>query len=59
MQRFSKFSDLLDCDSMPLLVDIFGVTKIFKRFDSKRVRNTEFFELGASDVAAFKRRKYQ
>jgi hypothetical protein len=33
--------------------------KIFKRFDSKRVRNTEFFELDASDVAAFKRRKYQ
>lgn len=30
-----------------------------KRFDSKRVRDTEFFELDASDVAAFKRRKYQ
>jgi Meiotically up-regulated gene 113 len=30
-----------------------------RRFDSKRVRNTEFFELDASDVAAFKRRKYQ
>lgn len=30
-----------------------------KRFDSKRVRDTEFFELDASDIAAFKRRKYQ
>jgi hypothetical protein len=30
-----------------------------KRFDSKRVRDTEFFELDASDVGAFKRRKYQ
>ena len=30
-----------------------------KRFDSKRVRDTEFFDLDASDVAAFKRRKYQ
>ncbi len=30
-----------------------------KRFDSKRVRDTEFFELDPSDVAAFKRRKYQ
>lgn len=29
------------------------------RFDSKRVRDTEFFTLDASDVAAFKRRKYQ
>ncbi|SRR5579885_641748 len=29
------------------------------RFASKRVRNTEFFELDAKDVAAFKRRKYQ
>ena len=30
-----------------------------KRFDSKRVQKTEFFELEVSDVAAFKRRKYQ
>jgi hypothetical protein len=30
-----------------------------KRFASMRVRDTEFFELDASDVAAFKRRKYQ
>ncbi|MBK7350618.1 MAG: GIY-YIG nuclease family protein [Gemmatimonadetes bacterium] len=30
-----------------------------KRFDGKRIRNTEFFELDASDVQAFKRRKYQ
>jgi len=30
-----------------------------RRFASKRVRDTEFFELDASDVAAFKRRKYQ
>jgi hypothetical protein len=29
------------------------------RFDSKRIRETEFFTLDASDVAAFKRRKYQ
>lgn len=29
------------------------------RFSSKRVRDTEFFSLEASDVAAFKRRKYQ
>ena len=29
------------------------------RFSSKRVRDTEFFTLDASDVAAFKRRKYQ
>lgn len=29
------------------------------RFDAKRVRDTEFFKLDASDVAAFKRRKYQ
>lgn len=29
------------------------------RFGSKRVRDTEFFSLDASDVAAFKRRKYQ
>jgi hypothetical protein len=30
-----------------------------RRFASKRVRDTEFFELDSSDVAAFKRRKYQ
>lgn len=30
-----------------------------RRFESKRVRDTEFFELDATDVAAFKRRKYQ
>jgi hypothetical protein len=30
-----------------------------ERFSSKRVRNTEFFELDSSDVQAFKRRKYQ
>jgi Meiotically up-regulated gene 113 len=30
-----------------------------QRFKNKRVRNTEFFELDASDVQAFKRRKYQ
>jgi hypothetical protein len=30
-----------------------------KRFASKRVRDTEFFELEGSDVMAFKRRKYQ
>jgi hypothetical protein len=30
-----------------------------RRFASKRVRDTEFFELDAVDVAAFKRRKYQ
>jgi hypothetical protein len=29
------------------------------RFASKRVRDTEFFELDARDVAAFKRRRYQ
>lgn len=29
------------------------------RFSSKRVRETEFFTLDTSDVAAFKRRKYQ
>ncbi|MGC8521887.1 MAG: GIY-YIG nuclease family protein [Steroidobacteraceae bacterium] len=29
------------------------------RFASKRVRDTEFFELDSGDVAAFKRRKYQ
>jgi hypothetical protein len=29
------------------------------RFASKRVRDTEFFSLDASDVSAFKRRKYQ
>lgn len=29
------------------------------RFSSKRVRDTEFFTLDASDVAAFERRKYQ
>jgi hypothetical protein len=30
-----------------------------RRFSSKRVRETEFFELDAVDVAAFKRCKYQ
>lgn len=30
-----------------------------RRFASKRVRDTEFFELDASDVAAFKKRRYQ
>jgi hypothetical protein len=30
-----------------------------RRFASKRVRDTEFFELDRSDVAAFKRRRYQ
>lgn len=30
-----------------------------RRFEGKRVRDTEFFELDSSDVAAFKRRKYQ
>lgn len=30
-----------------------------RRFSSMRVRDTEFFELNATDVAAFKRRKYQ
>jgi Meiotically up-regulated gene 113 len=30
-----------------------------ERFKMKRVRNTEFFELEANDVQAFKRRKYQ
>lgn len=29
------------------------------RFSSKRIRDTEFFTLDASDVVAFKRRKYQ
>jgi len=29
------------------------------RFEAKRVRHTEFFNLDASDLAAFKRRKYQ
>ena len=30
-----------------------------RRFASKRVHDTEFFELDASDIAAFRRRKYQ
>jgi hypothetical protein len=30
-----------------------------RRFDQKRIRDTEFFRLDASDIAAFKRRKYQ
>jgi hypothetical protein len=30
-----------------------------RRFASKRIRDTEFFTLDASDVSAFKRRKYQ
>lgn len=30
-----------------------------RRFQSKRVRDTEFFTLDASDVSAFKRRRYQ
>ena len=29
------------------------------RFQSKRIRDTEFFNLDAGDVSAFKRRKYQ
>jgi hypothetical protein len=29
------------------------------RFSAKRIRDTEFFKLDASDVAAFKRRKFQ
>jgi hypothetical protein len=29
------------------------------RFGEKRIRDTEFFELSASDVAAFKKRKFQ
>jgi len=30
-----------------------------RRFESKRIRDTEFFCLDATDVAAFKRRRYQ
>ena len=30
-----------------------------RRFESKRIRDTEFFTLDAGDIAAFKRRKYQ
>lgn len=30
-----------------------------RRFQSKRIRDTEFFTLDANDVSAFKRRKYQ
>lgn len=30
-----------------------------RRFEAKRIRDTEFFNLDASDVAAFKRRKHQ
>lgn len=30
-----------------------------RRFEAKRIRDTEFFNLDAADVAAFKRRKYQ
>ena len=30
-----------------------------QRFASKRIRNTEFFELDSTDVQAFKRRSYQ
>lgn len=37
-----------------------GIEKYWRRrFASKQVRDTEFFQLNASDVAAFKRRKYQ
>jgi hypothetical protein len=37
-----------------------GIEKYWhRRFEAKRVRDTEFFTLDASDVAAFKRRKYQ
>ena len=37
-----------------------GIEKYWhRRFETKRVRDTEFFTLDASDVAAFKRRKYQ
>ncbi|MEZ5444975.1 MAG: GIY-YIG nuclease family protein [Gammaproteobacteria bacterium] len=30
-----------------------------RRFEAKRIRDTEFFELDATDVASFKRRRYQ
>jgi hypothetical protein len=30
-----------------------------RRFESKRIRDTEFFNLDGADVAAFKRRRYQ
>jgi hypothetical protein len=30
-----------------------------RRFESKRIRDTEFFKLDATDIAGFKRRKYQ
>lgn len=30
-----------------------------RRFEAKRIRDTEFFTLDATDVAAFKRRKSQ
>jgi hypothetical protein len=37
-----------------------GIEAYWKqRFSTKRIRNTEFFELGAGDVRAFKWRKYQ
>ena len=37
-----------------------GIEKYWhRRFETKRVRDTEFFTLDASDVATFKRRKYQ
>lgn len=37
-----------------------GIEKYWhERFAAKRVRDTEFFELDARDVAAFKRRRYQ
>lgn len=37
-----------------------GIEKYWhRRFEAKRIRDTEFFTLDLSDVAAFKRRKYQ
>jgi len=40
--------------------DPFGIESYWHhRFGAKRIRETEFFKLDASVVAAFKRRKYQ